>query len=115
MLRFLAALINELIRRVKMFSFRSGSGTFVAVASGDVTVRRGTRGSLVYEERTRSYLVNASEGGGYSIIVEDMGAADLGLDSLPVSDKLRIARNIRGILAGHGVEVEIIYEHRILQ
>jgi len=67
----------------------------------------------MYEESGESFLVNAPNGdGSYIVQIEDMGAVDLKLDLLPVTEKLRIARNIRDALLRKGVDAEVLYEHR---
>ena len=70
---------------------------------------------MIYQESGGSYLINASDGDGYSILVEDMGAVDLRLDMLPTAEKLRIARNIRDALLQKSIDVEVIYKHRVLR
>ncbi len=96
-----------------MFQNR-GKRNFSCLRGSTFTVQQGGRGALLYRESGNDYLISAPDGGGYSIVVEEMGDADSSLNRLPVNEKVRIAKNIRDVLLKAGVSAEVIHEHRIL-
>jgi hypothetical protein len=112
---FLRILMREILASAKRALSGKSSGRFSRIRGSNFTLRKKGRDGLLYEEPGRKFLVSVVEGGGYSIHIEQMGEADFTLDRLPVEDKLRIARNIRGALLGKGIDAEIVYEHRILR
>jgi hypothetical protein len=112
---FFKILFRELLKSAKNTIMRRPTGNFSRVEGEGFTVRRGSRDALLYQEPGHEFLVSALEGGGYSIIIEHMGDADVTLNNLPVAQKLRIAKNIRRALLDHGVDAEIQYEHRVVR
>jgi hypothetical protein len=115
MLGFLRAVIIELFVRFKRALAGRPAGKFSRIRSSNFTIRRKGRDGLIYEEPGRRFLVSAMEGDGYTILVEQMGDADFALDALPVDEKLRIARNIQHALTDRKIDVEVVYQHRVLR
>jgi hypothetical protein len=114
MLSFLQAVARLIVKRVQSLFRRQAKRGFSRINGPNFTLWQGMRGSLVYQETGGEYVVNASEGGGYSIIVEQMGDVDIKLTSLPVGEKIRIARDIRDALLREGIDAEVIYENHLM-
>jgi hypothetical protein len=114
MLLFLKALTRLMLQRIQSSFMGKTKKEFHHATGSTFAVRKGMRGSLVYREGGSEYLVNASEGDGYSIVIEHIADADIKLASLPTSEKVRIAKNIRDVLLRDGVNAEVIHEHRVL-
>ena len=103
-----------MLRRIFSLYQDRGKSTFPCLRGATFTVQQFGRGALLYRESGNDYLISAPDGAGYSIVVEEMGDADLSLNRLLVSEKVRIAKNIRDVLLKAGINAEVIHEHRIL-
>jgi len=111
---FARALVKLMLREISILFQHRGKRNFSRLRGPTFTVQQGGRGALRYRESGNDYLISVPDGGGYSIVVEEMGDADLSLNCLPVSEKVRIAKNIRDVLLRAGVSAEVVHEHRIL-
>ena len=72
--------------------------------------------TLRYQEGASHFDITAEEDvdGGFSMNIDEMGAQSPGYTSLPVSEKVRIAENIRDALATQSIPCQVIANHRPL-
>jgi hypothetical protein len=78
------------------------------------TVTLGARGRLTYEADGCCFLINALEGNGYGIVLEEMADSDLGLQSKSLDVRRSIALNVKHALATRGITVDVYEDHRVV-
>ena len=84
------------------------------IKSEGVTVTLGPRGRLTYEAGGNRFLINALEGNGYGIVIEEMADGDMGLQLKSLEVRRSIALNIKQALARRGITVDIYENHRLV-
>lgn len=84
------------------------------ITANGISVIIGRRGRLTYEEGTEKFLINAVEGDGFGIVVEEMGDADLALMRKTLDQRLKIALNIRDVLAKRKIIVDVYMGNRVI-
>lgn len=84
------------------------------MSSDGISVTIGRRGCLTYEEGTEKFLINAIEGNGFGIVVEEMADADLALMTKTPDQKLKIALNIKRTLAKREITVDVYMGNRVI-